>query len=338
MIKSKMMSPKSSKPRGLDIRVKSGSKDGTSNKGGKGKALNSLFYIFVAAVAILVCLEFFGPPGLLRNIVPRPVAEMLGLSEASSAIATAQTSREAASPRLTAQARSDDPSIPINSSVEEVVKTVRPEIFFRNKIASEYNEQPISNRTAYQKQAFHVMLSTFYNATPDGIGYLDLAYQAPNFFFARAIALDSRTRTTYMDNLKSRVVDLAMTDSVTGRDGNVEFTVFGGVQRPNFEELKPVSLVQPSKINSEIIALRNLAALNQVRLTGLEKPVEEKIGSYRRIVLNTSTDADYPALLNFAYALQKSDIAFGVQRFLSRPAGPEKMQSALEFVLYASAK
>ncbi|MCL2102142.1 MAG: hypothetical protein FWH22_10575, partial [Fibromonadales bacterium] len=201
-----------------------------------------------------------------------------------------------------------------------------------------YKDQALSNRISYQKQSFHIMLSTFYKATPDGIGYLDLAYQAPNYYFARAIAQDSRTLSAYMDQLRSKVMPdmVTLRDSVIARDGSTEFVVYGSTMQPVSAELKTMKLIPPSRVKSEIMALRTLAVANQVRLIGWEKPVEEDLNTYRRVILRTTTEADYPSLLNFAEALQKSDVAFGVQQFLSRPSGPEKMHSALEFVLYAS--
>jgi hypothetical protein len=337
MIKSNMMSPNQLKQPEKKASAGRRNAPSKSSKSSGWKILSNLFYMLLFTVlAAVVYLEVFGVPPFLHGIIPPAIVEFLGLSEETTAT---KVLREAGAPKLTASGRrSSDPSVPINGSVEEVVKTMRPEIYFKDKIFDNYKEQPVSNRISYQKQAFHIMLSTFYNGTPDGVGYLDLAYQAPNFFFARAIALEPRMLTSYMDNLKVRVIDLVMTDSSTVADGNIEFIVYGGTQQPKFDELKQTKLVSPSKINSEIMALRNLAVLNHVNFSGIEKPVTENIGNYRRVILNVNTDADYPSLLNFADALQKSDVAFGVQQFVSRPAGPEKMRSTLEFVLYASAK
>jgi len=339
MIKSNMMSPNQLKQPEKKASTGASKRNvpAKNTKSSGWKFVANLFYMFLfALLAAIVYLEVFGVPAFLRDVIPPAIVELLGLSEESKAT---KVLREAGAPKLTASGRrSSDPSVPINGSVEEVVKTMRPEVYFKDKIFDNYKEQPVSNRISYQKQAFHIMLSTFYNGTPDGVGYLDLAYQAPNFFFARAIALEPRLLTSYMDNLKVRVLDLVMTDSSTVADGNIEFIVYGGTQQPKFDELKQTKLVSHSRINSEIMALRNLAVLNHVNFSGIEKPVEEKIGNYRRVILNVNTDADYPSLLNFADALQKSDVAFGVQQFISRPAGPEKMRSTLEFVLYASAK
>jgi hypothetical protein len=311
-------------------------KNSDNEKSGGGLIKNFFFMLFFLVIASVVYLELFGIPGPLRGKIPQSIVDFLGLSEETAAT---QALREAGAPKLTAfGVRSDDPSVPVNGSVEEIVKTMRPDIYFRNKDTLSYREQPLNNRSTYQKHAFHIMLSTFYRATPDGVGFLDLAYQAPNFYFIRAVSQDSRTRYAFMDQLRNKVADWMITDSVTYRDGSVEFSIHGNFQQPKLPEFRSLPLVEYSKVNSEIFALRSLAAANQVRLNGLEKPSEENLGVYKRVVLKTTTEADYPSLLNFADALQKSDIAFGVQKFVSRPSGPEKMQSVMEFVLYASSR
>jgi hypothetical protein len=297
-----------------------------------------LYMLFIFLIASVVYLEIFGIPGFLRGVMPQEVVDFLGLSEETSAT---QVLRKAGAPQLTAYGtRVDDPTIPLDGSVEEVDKTMRPDIYFKNKVVADYKEQALSNRIPYQKQAFHIMLGTFYKATPDGygIGYLDLAYQAPNFYFARVVAIDARTRNFYREQLRTKVVNFIETDSVTTRDGTIEFSIYGSFQQPNLAELKSGQLVRPSKVNSELMALRTLAIANQVRLLGLEKFIDEEFQTHRRITVKTTTEADYPSLLNFAEALQKSDIAFGVQQFVSRPISSEKMQSTLEFVLYAAVK
>jgi len=340
MIKSNLMSSRPEKaakpvaPRAVkEPKVKNKPSEKKSSLGG-----SLLYMLFLFCIAFVVYLEFFGIPGFLRGVIPPEVVDFLGLSEETTAT---QALRKAGAPQLTAHGtRLDDPSIPLDGSVEEIVKTMRPDIYFKNKVLVDYKEQALINRIPYQKQAFHVMLGTFYKATPDGdgIGYLDLAYQAPNFYFARVVAVDSRTRNFYRDQLRAKVVDFFEADSLTTKDGSVEFSVYGSFHQPNFTELKAGQLVRHSKVNAELMALRTLALANQVRLAGLEKFTEDEFQTHRRIIVRATTEADYPSLLNFAEALRKSDIAFGVQQFVSRPVGPEKMQSTLEFVLYATSK
>ncbi len=294
-----------------------------SKKKSKNKFVYFLFFLLIAAA---VYYNFFRTP------------------QDEEAIVMPQASREAqvAVPQLIAKGFSvEEPVVPVNASVEEVVKTLRPETRIEGKgewsvngggKGGEGQRLPFEERPC-PKQAFYLMLNTFYEATPDGIGYLDLVYRAPNFYFARVVAVDAKTRASYTNNLKSKGVALAVIDSASYRNGNVEFSLQGSIHLP--AERKS-GLTQASKINSEILTLRSLAAFNRVRLAGLENPVEENFGIYRRVVLKTTTEADYTSLLDFADALQKSDISIGVQQFVSRPQGSDKMQSALEFVLYAT--
>jgi hypothetical protein len=338
MIKSNLVpsSPEKSAPQAIKgIKIKSSSNKKYANNRRSSSIANIFYMLVVFLIATVLYLEFFGVPGFMRGVIPQEILDFLGLSEETAAT---QVLREAGTAKLTAHGtRADDPSIPINGSVEEVVKTMRPDIYFKNKQLTSYKEQALSNRIPYQKQAFHIMLSTFYKATPDGIGYLDLAYQAPNFYFAHVLAQDSRTRASYLDQLRNKVMPgMMVRDSATSRDGSIEFSIHGDLMEPLHSDLKAMKLVPHSRVISEIMALRTLAIANQVRLAGWEKPIEEKMGTYRRVVLKTTTEADYPSLLNFAEALQKSSVAFGVQQFVSKPIGTEKIQSALEFVLYAS--
>ncbi|MCL2207578.1 MAG: hypothetical protein FWB90_05720 [Fibromonadales bacterium] len=314
--------------------IKIGSKKPAS-KGRFSSIVNIFYMLVVFMIAAVLYLQLFGVPGFLRGYLPQEIIDLLGLTEETAA---SQVLREAGVVKLTAYGtRADDPSSPINGTVEEVVKTMRPDIYITDKLPTNYKEQALSNRIPYQKQAFHIMLSTFYKATPDGIGYLDLAYQAPNFYFARAVALDSRTRNTFLNQLRAKVnPDIVVRDSSMTKDGLIELSVLGSIVQPDFDSLKRMPLIKPSRVKSEIMALRTLAVANQVRLIGWEKPIEEELETYRRVILRTTTEADYPSLLNFAEALQKSDLAFGVQQFVSRPQGVEKMQSAIEFVLYAT--
>jgi len=341
IIKSKSKQMRQQKPisqgtKGLKVNSNSKKRTANAKSSGGGFIKNAFFMLFFLVIASIAYLEIFGIPGNLRGVIPQYVVDFLGLSEETEAT---QVLRKVGAPKLTARGtRLDDPTIPINGSVEEIVKTMRPDIYFRNKNILTYKEQPMNNRSAYQKHAFHIMLSTFYKATPDGVGFLDLAYQAPNFYFIRAISQDSRTKNAFMDQLRNKVSDMMITDEATIRDGSVEFSVHGNFQPPKLENSKEAPLVKQSKINSEVFALRNLSEINQVHLIGLEKLNEENLGAYKRIVIKTTTEADYPSLLNFANALQKSDISFGVQKFVSKPLGPERMQSALEFVLYASVR
>jgi hypothetical protein len=331
MIKSNLMPP-------LPKKTTSGKPKG---KGKSAKKSGKTFYLLlILLLSGVIYYKYFGIPKALREKIPEKIAVFLGLVEEEPEVVL-QAPREIPVPKLIARGfKVEEPAVPVNASVEDAIKTLRPDVYFKEKGKLMFKAKPnpwpkelqlaLDSRLCL-KHAFHIMLNTFYEATPDGVGYLDLAYQAPNYYFARVITIDANTRTAFMNNLKSKEADFNVIDSVAYRNGNVEFTMQGSIKLPRQQQLK---LVPPSKVNSEILALRSLAAINNVRLAGLENPIEENFGLYRIVVLKTVTEADYPSLLDFAEALEKSDISFGVQNFISSPLGSDKMQSALEFVMY----
>jgi len=307
----------------------------------KGKASGKKIYLLlILLLSGFIYYKHFGIPKFLLNKIPKEVAVFLGMAEPEPE-PILHAPREIPLPKLIARGfKVEEPVVPVNASVEDMVITLRPDVYFKNRDKLIYREeaiqyskelhQALDNRISL-KHAFYTMLNSFYGATPDGMGYLDLVYQAPNYYFARVITIDANARTTFINNLRARGANLRVIDTVSYRNGNVEFSLQGSIRLPDEQRLK---LVPHSKMNSEILALRSLAVVNSVRLEGLENPIEENFGLYRLVVLKTVTEADFPSLLNFAEALQKSDISIGIQKFVSSPLEADKMQSAIEFVMY----
>jgi len=310
-------------------------------KGKAAKKSGKTFYVLLIIILSgFIYYKQFGIPKFIRDKLPEKVIALLGLTEPEPEVVM-QAPRRIPVPKLIARGFSViEPVVPVNASVEEMVITLRPDVYFknRNKLMSReetfhYSKelhQALDSRVCL-KDAFPVVLNTFYDATPDGMGYLDLVYQAPNYYFARVVTIDANTRTSFINNLKAKGANLRVIDTVSYRNGNVEFSLQGSIKLPSQQQL---NVVPHSKMNSEILALRSLAIVNSVRLEGLENPIEEDFGLYRIVVLKTFTESDYPSLLNFADALQKSNISIGIQKFASSPLEADKMQSAIEFVMY----
>jgi hypothetical protein len=331
MIKSNLMPP------GPKAAALQAHKANIKPAGKKKIGIKFFFILFLLLAAAVAYLKFFDVPPFLQEIMPQKIAEHLNLKKEDFAAQTRPPRKvEERQPQLIASGvKPKEPAIPLSGSVEEAVETLRPDIIFEGEKGLASGKGRTMGVRIGHVFFFHAMLSTFYEATPDGIGYLDLVYQAPNFYFARIMAIDTSIRNSYINNLRTRVASLAIIDSTAYRDGHVEFSVQGGIQQPSVEP-RNIYLTQSSKVNSEILALRALAANNQVRLSGLENPITEKLGTHRIVILKTTTEADYPSLLNFAKALKESNIAFEVQHFASRPASSGRMQSFLEFALYAT--
>ncbi|MDR2555329.1 MAG: hypothetical protein LBC64_07860 [Fibromonadaceae bacterium] len=329
MIKSNLMPP-------LSKKTAAGKQKGKAAK----KSGKSFYILLILILAGFIYYKQFGIPKSLRDKLPEKVIAFLGLTEPEPEVVM-QAPREIPVPKLKARGFSViEPVVPVNASVEEMVITLRPDVYFKNKdkliLKEKATPWPKELQLALDsrvclKDAFPLMLNTFYDAAPDGMGYLDLVYQAPNYYFARVVTIDANTRNSFINNLRAKGANLKVIDTVSYRNGNVEFSMQGSIRLPSQQQL---NVVPHSKMNSEILALRSLAVVNSVRLEGLESPIEEDFGLYRIVVLKTITEADYPSLLNFADALQKSNISIGIQKFVSSPLEADKMQSAIEFVMY----
>ena len=237
-------------------------------------------------------------------------------------------------PQVIAQGPSTaPPAIPVNGAVEEIVRTVRPELFIK-PTRTEYRELLPTEKIRYQKRAFSQFLSTLYSMTPESVGFLDLAYKAPDYYFVRGMSLDSKAQAEFIQRIQkaSREFKQVSSDSTLP---SPEFTVYGTFPSTAISG-ESFPLVPANELDKEIFALRDLAIAASVKLAGLEKPLSSTYGAYKRILLRTNTQADFPALLKFADSLHKSSLRVGILQFASRPTLSSGMSSSLEFIIYTT--
>jgi hypothetical protein len=93
-----------------------------------------------------------------------------------------------------------------------------------------------------------------------------------------------------------------------------EVAVFGQFSVPQVRLDAVRGFVPAAEIPAEVKALKNLAASNKVQLKGLEKPVVEDFGVFKRYAYNVSTTSDFADLLNFMNAFANSPIRMGVPK------------------------
>ena len=69
-----------------------------------------------------------------------------------------------------------------------------------------------------------------------------------------------------------------------------------------------------SEMSEEIKAFKSLASSNKVNLSGLDKPVVEEFGVYKRFTYQVTTSADFPELQSLMAALDASPVRIGVTK------------------------
>jgi len=300
------------------------------------------YILFFALAGALSWLLLMGVPQPLRGVIPPQVLAALGV-ESSTEVVPVQTveteeppsSEPAEPPQVVAQDEpAPRPAVPVNGAVEEIVKTLRPELFVTPARAV-YHELLPTEKILYQQQAFQQLLATLYSITPEKLGYLDLAFKAPDCYYLRGLSTDSLARADFLARLKSSSREFKLVPASAGAPAN-EFTAYGTMLMSQAPRQASLQLVAKESLNREVLALRDLALSASVRFNGLENPVTDSYGAYRRTLLRTTTRADYPSLLRFAETLRGSALRVGVLQFTSRPTADGGMSSAVDFVIYSA--
>ena len=73
------------------------------------------------------------------------------------------------------------------------------------------------------------------------------------------------------------------------------------------------SFVTSAEVASEVKALKTLAATSKVQLAGLDKPVVEDFGVYKRYTYKVTSSSDFSDLQAFLVAFSASPVRMGVQ-------------------------
>lgn len=311
----------------------------------RNPAVTLVFAILFVAASVIAYLLVMGVPAPLQGVIPENALALLGLGDDSHEVPALPGTQDAPPPPPAASAVPPQvvaqgpapvrPVVPVNGAVEEIVKTLRPELFDKAKapVANPYQALPPSDKMLFQKQAFFHVLGTLYAITPESVGFLDIAYKAPDYYFVRAAAADPRSQKEFLDRLKgaSRAFKQIPASSTTD-----EITVYGTLMIPAAQGHEQVPLTPEAEVAKELLALRDIATRFGVRFAGLEKPIATPFGAYKRQLFRTTTQADYPSLLRFAEALKNSHSRIGVLQFTSRPTQHGGMSSGVDFVIYTA--
>ena len=294
--------------------------------------LTGLVAILLVLSLGLAYLKFVGVPAPLQGKLPPALLAFLDIEEPIQPPDAAPLPEAPEAPELVAQGeRPARPAVPANGAVEEIVSTMRPELFIK-PVRTEYRELLPTEKVRYQKMAFAQMLANFYALTPEGLGYLDLAYKAPDYFYVRGLAGNPKIQESFLVKLKQNSRDF----KVSSGKGTPEFTAYGTLLLGAAPSGEALQLIPAAQLNKEILALRDLSLDARVKLVGLDKPQTTSYGLYQRSVLRATTHADYPSLLRLADKLKESPLRVGVLQFTSRPTLEGGMSSVVEFVLYSA--
>lgn len=290
-------------------------------KKNRKRVLTGVVAALFAVVAFSCFLSINGVPAPLQGILPAPYLSLIGAEDPSrTALTMGAGQRTMAGGSLEAQAASAAALIRQRDAmtVKQVVGEINPQALYVSK-RTDYNSYLPLEKMSYQKTSLGQFIAFLNTATPDDVGFSDCIYQAPNFFYVRGAAAKPTSQRSFLDRIKSVSANFK-TPPLPENAPATDITAFGQYNVNNVNLDAVTKFVASAEVANEVKALKTLATSNKVQLAGLEKPMVEDFGVYKRLSYTATSSADFSDLQAFVAAFTASPLRFGVQALEMRQA------------------
>ena len=270
----------------------------------KKRYLTAVLVALFAVVAFSCYLSLKGVPSFLEGVFPDSYLNLIGVKNSAATGSAGPTAAEIAEQEnAIAKARA---AMPVNAIVGEI----NPQALFNNK-RTDYNSYLPHEKLSFQKTSLSQFMSFLNTAVPDDIGFSEVVYQAPNYYYLRGVAMKPSSQHTLMDRLKAVTKDLK---SDISSEAATEVSAFGKFSVPQVRLDAVRQFVPSAEIAAEVKAIKALGTANKVTLKGFEKPVIEDFGVYKRYAYYVTATTDFADMLNFLNAFADSPIRMGVPK------------------------
>jgi hypothetical protein len=290
----------------------------TNVKDLQNKSRKKVLTVLVAALFVFAAFSCFlsvaGVPKQLHGLLPTPYLDLIGAEDPTrSALAIGIGQKTSAGGSLEAEAAAASAMIRKreNVTVKQVVGEINPQALFNNK-RNDYNSYLPLEKLSFQKASVGQFFAFLNTATPDDVGFSDCIYQAPNYFYVRGVAGNPNSQKAFLDRIRAVSSDFR-TPPLPENAPATDITAFGMYNVTNVNLTAVSSFVPASEVNSEVKSMKALAATQKVQLSGLEKPVVEEFGVYKRYTLKATSTADFAELNAFITAFVNSPSRIGIR-------------------------
>ncbi|MCQ2104925.1 MAG: hypothetical protein MJZ26_03940 [Fibrobacter sp.] len=289
------------------------------NKKNRKKFVTSAVAALFAVVAFSCFLSVCGVPAPLQGLLPPAYLSLIGAEDPSrSALASGVGQRTSAGGSLEAQANAAAMAAQQrdNMTAKQVVGEINPQALYNNKRVDYATYLPLE-KASYQKSAVGQFVAFLNTATPDDVGFSDCVFEAPNFYYVRGVAAKPTSQRSFLDRIKSVSSDFK-TPPLPENAPATDITAYGryNVNNPNLASVG--AFVPSADAANEIKSLKALASNSKVQLAGLDKPVVEDFGVYKRYAFNATSSADFSDLQAFISAYAASPLRVGVKKLEMR--------------------
>ncbi|WP_298770191.1 hypothetical protein [uncultured Fibrobacter sp.] len=283
-------------------------------KKSRKKALTAALAALFVVVAFSCFLSVAGVPAPLQGLLPAPYLSLIGAVDPSRTdLAVGSGQRTSAGGSLEAQAAAAEAALRMREAVtvKQVVSEINPQVLFNNKRTDYATFLPLE-KISYQKASFGQFISFLNTATPDDVGFSDCVYQAPNFYYVRGVATKPTSQKSFLERIKSVSSDFR-TPPLPENAPATDITAFGKFNVNNVNLGAVSTFVPSSEVAEEVKNIKTFATASKVRLGGMDKPVVEDYGVYKRYSYKVTTSADFSDLQAFVIAYASSPSRMGLR-------------------------
>ena len=306
-----------------------------------GKKKNLLTIVVAAATVIVVGLSsmvVFGVPKALEAFIPTIVLDVLGIEHSADTLVVdmAAVTKTGSAGSMAEQRGAGDAKTQASAktSVASFVAEVQPTIFEKAKRTSYKDYLPLE-KIQYQKASLGQFISFIQTATPDDIGFSNLVFEAPNFYYVRGVADAPLVQRSFLERLKSVSVDYR-TPPIPENAPATDITAFGSIKLEHVNVSMPVNeFLAADSVDAELANFIALAAAGTMKISGLAKPETENFGTYKRLTYTVKAVSDFAQVHAFILGWKESPLRLGVRRAVLERRGKD---IAVTFILDAFVK
>ncbi|MCF0224976.1 MAG: hypothetical protein HUK20_11965 [Fibrobacter sp.] len=278
------------------------------------KVLAAFLCLLLAFAGFNGFLIVFGIPVNLQGSLPEPYLDFIGVKDPSRAglvKGVAQTTSAGGTFEAHANMEAELKQKRDAMTVKQLVSEISPNSLFNNKRTDYTSFLPLE-KLAYQKASLGQFIAFLNTATPDDVGFTDCVYQIPNFYYVRGVSANPASQRSFIDRIKAVTTDFR-TPPLPENAPATDITVYGQFNVNGVNLGVYNKFVTSAELTSELKSMKTMATANKVSLSGLEKPIVEDFGVYKRYTYKVSTPADFSDLQAFFAAYTASTIRIGVQ-------------------------
>lgn len=301
---------------------------GVSRKKGGKKFTTGLVAALFAVVGFSCFLSVCGVPEPLQGVLPDAYLDLIGAEDPSRPVAPTEMGRRtSAGGSLEAQAATAAAIARQREAmtIKQLVGEINPQALYNNK-RLDYNSYLPLEKLSYQKASMGQFVAFLNAATPDDVGFSDCVYMAPNFFYVRGVAAKPASQRSFLERIKA-VSNNFKTPALPENAPATDITAYGQYMVNNVNQNAVDKFVTSGETSNEVKALKSLAAANKVQLNGMDKPVIEDFGVYKRYTFKASSTADFSDLQAFIAAYAASPVKMGVQQIEMKQAKKDLVSS-----------